>query len=75
MRSAAASFGKMERERNSKLQKPLNKKQLALSSAVKLSEENVQGLRLNNSTKSENIHIENQKKLDRTTTLNTWISV
>ncbi|NEN24026.1 hypothetical protein G3O08_11000 [Cryomorpha ignava] len=62
MRSAAASFGKMESDRNNKPEVSKNKKQKVLSAAVKLSEENIPGLGAPNSNTAEVRHIENQKK-------------
>ncbi|NEN25011.1 hypothetical protein G3O08_16035 [Cryomorpha ignava] len=62
MRSAAASFGKMETDRNNKPQTLKSQKQKVISAAVKLSEENIPGLNTQNSNQAEVKHKANQKK-------------
>ena len=62
MRSAAASFGKMETDRNKKPQALQLEKQKVLSAAVKLSEENISGFDSEKTNAAEVKHEESQKR-------------
>lgn len=62
MRSAAASFGKMEGNRNKKAQDFETEKQKIFSTAVKLSEEYIPDLGNQKTTSTEAKHRENQKR-------------
>ena len=62
MRSAAASFGKMERDRNSKVQNFDFDNQKVISTAVKLSQEYIPDLDPKKSNTAEEKHRENRKQ-------------
>lgn len=62
MRSAAASYGKMENDRNNKPGIRQNAKLETLSNAVELSENNISGLNAENTKQAESQHEKSQNK-------------